>query len=78
MTKINRAWNTRDDMTPSGHRGPSKEQFSKDQKRDKNMAKLLTQLDLLTKHIIGGNCKSVNAVGAIRDVMFKGVTFEGG
>lgn len=39
---------------------------------------MLTQLDLLTKHIMGGNQKSVNAIGVSVDVVCDNVPYEGG
>ena len=36
--------------------------MEKNQERDENMAKIMTQLDLLTKHVMNSGLKSVNAV----------------
>lgn len=33
------------------------------------MAKMMTQLDLFTRHVIGGNRKSVNIIIVTRDVV---------
>lgn len=52
MKKIFKAWSTRDNLVSPTHRGPSKEQLSKDQERDENMAMQLTQMNLLTKHVM--------------------------
>lgn len=52
----------RDYLVLSNHKGPSKEQ----------------QLDLLTKHVVGGNRKSVNVILATSNVMFDRAPFEGG
>jgi len=41
----------------------SKEQIEKDNERDENMTKMMTQLDLLSKHFMGGGLKSMNTVG---------------
>jgi len=41
----------------------SKEQIEKDNERDKKIAKIITQLDLLSKYVIGSGLKFVNAVG---------------
>uniref|UniRef100_M1DE34 Integrase core domain containing protein n=1 Tax=Solanum tuberosum TaxID=4113 RepID=M1DE34_SOLTU len=41
----------------------TKEQIEKDQERDQNMAKMITQMDLLSKHVTGSGSKAVNAVG---------------
>ncbi|WMV41205.1 hypothetical protein MTR67_034590 [Solanum verrucosum] len=38
----------------------TKQQIKKDQERDENMAKMMTQLDLLTKHVMGSSSKAVN------------------
>ncbi|WMV29901.1 hypothetical protein MTR67_023286 [Solanum verrucosum] len=38
--------------------------MEKNQERDENMAKMMTQMDLLTKHVMSGGYKVVNAVGA--------------
>jgi len=64
MTKINRAWNTREDYVSPLNVGLTKEQLEKKQEHDENMAKMMTQLDLLTKHVMGGSYKVVNVVGA--------------
>lgn len=42
----------------------SQEQRKKYEKRDENMSKVMTQLDILTKHIIEASCKEVNVVSA--------------
>ncbi|WMV46402.1 hypothetical protein MTR67_039787 [Solanum verrucosum] len=34
------------------------------QERDQTIAKIMIQMDLLTKHVMGGGCKVVNVVGA--------------
>uniref|UniRef100_M1DDU9 Uncharacterized protein n=1 Tax=Solanum tuberosum TaxID=4113 RepID=M1DDU9_SOLTU len=53
MTKINRAWYTREDqMSPLTFK-LTKEQIGKDQERDQNMAKMMTQLDILAKNVMG-------------------------
>ncbi|XP_059310579.1 uncharacterized protein LOC132061921 [Lycium ferocissimum] len=49
--------------------GPSKivlsrEIIKKEEERDETMAKLVTQMDLLTKHVLGGGSKRVNVVGS--------------
>lgn len=52
MTKINQGWYTHDDLISFMPKGPSKEQLAKDHERDKNMAKMMTQLGLLIKHVM--------------------------
>uniref|UniRef100_M1DD25 Integrase core domain containing protein n=1 Tax=Solanum tuberosum TaxID=4113 RepID=M1DD25_SOLTU len=62
ITKINRAWYTREDrVSPLSFR-MTKEQIEKDQERDKNMAKMMTQMDLLSKHVMGSGSKAMNVV----------------
>lgn len=62
MAKINRAWHTTEDhMTPISL-AISEEQMLKDQERDENMVKIMTQMDLLIKHVMGSGSKSVNVV----------------
>lgn len=39
MIKINRSRYTRDNLISSTHKGPSKEKLTKDQERDKHIAK---------------------------------------
>uniref|UniRef100_M1DSE9 Uncharacterized protein n=1 Tax=Solanum tuberosum TaxID=4113 RepID=M1DSE9_SOLTU len=41
----------------------TKEQIEKYQERDQNMAKMMIQLDILAKNVIGSGLKSVNVVG---------------
>jgi len=41
----------------------TKEKIEKDQERDQNMAKMMIQLDLLSKNVMGSGLKSVNVVG---------------
>lgn len=59
LTKINRAWYSRDDQISSLQLGMIKEQMDKNKSRDEKMA----QLDLLSNHIFEGEFKSVNSVG---------------
>lgn len=40
-------------MVPSGHRGLNKELLAKDREREENIAKMPTQFDVLTKHVMG-------------------------
>lgn len=65
MAKTNRAWHTREAEVAVG--GPfsssiSKAQMLKDQEKDENIAKMMIQMDLLTKHVMGNGSKSVNAL----------------
>ena len=60
MTRINRAWHTREDHVSPLNVGMTKEQLEKNQERDEHMAKMMTQLDLLTKHVMNGGLKAVN------------------
>lgn len=62
----------------SVHKGLSKEQLAKDQESDENIAKMLTQLDLLTKHIIGGKPEECYDVAAAGDVVYDKVLYERG
>ncbi|XP_059315798.1 uncharacterized protein LOC132066512 [Lycium ferocissimum] len=67
LTKTNEAWHTREAERVGG--GPSKivlyrETIKKEEERDETMAKLITQMELLTKHVLGGSTKRVNAVGS--------------
>uniref|UniRef100_M1DXK0 Integrase core domain containing protein n=1 Tax=Solanum tuberosum TaxID=4113 RepID=M1DXK0_SOLTU len=63
MTKINRALYTREDQVSPLTFRMSKEQIENDQEWDENMAKMMTQMDLLSKHVIGSDSKAVNVVG---------------
>uniref|UniRef100_M1DB02 Integrase core domain containing protein n=1 Tax=Solanum tuberosum TaxID=4113 RepID=M1DB02_SOLTU len=63
MTKISHAWYTsKDQVSPLNFR-MTKEQIEKDQERDENMDKMMTQMDLLSKHVMGSGSKAMNAVG---------------
>ncbi|XP_059277798.1 uncharacterized protein LOC132031977 [Lycium ferocissimum] len=67
LTETNEAWHTREMEVDGG--GPSKivlsrETIKKEEERDETMAKLVTQMDLLTKHVLGGGSKRVNVVGS--------------
>ncbi|WMV46246.1 hypothetical protein MTR67_039631 [Solanum verrucosum] len=63
MTKINRAWYTREDQVSPLNFGMTKEQLENNQEREENMAKMMTQMDLLTKHVMGSGSKTVNVIG---------------
>jgi len=43
--------------------GMTKEQLEKNQEIDEIMAKMMTQMYLLTKHVIGSDSKSMNGIG---------------
>ncbi|KAK4716059.1 hypothetical protein R3W88_014397 [Solanum pinnatisectum] len=63
MTTINRAWYTCEDQISPLTFKLTKEQIEKDQERDKNMAKIMTQLDILSKNVMGAGARSVDAMG---------------
>ncbi|WMV41739.1 hypothetical protein MTR67_035124 [Solanum verrucosum] len=68
--KTRRAWHTREDevaMRAPSSLSISKEQRLKDQERDETIAKLMTQIDLLTSHVIGGRSNNVNAMSLSGD-----------
>lgn len=60
MTKINRAWYPHEDQNVFSHFRMTKEKIEKDQEREKNMTKMMIQLDILAKYVIGSGSKSVN------------------
>ncbi len=53
MRKINRAWYTREDQVSPLNVGLTNEQLEKNQDCDENLAKMMTQLDLLSKNVMG-------------------------
>lgn len=63
MTKINRAWYTHEDQVSPLTFKLTKEQLEKDQERDQNMAKIMTQLDIFSQNVMGAGARSVNVVG---------------
>ncbi|KAK4733655.1 hypothetical protein R3W88_007916 [Solanum pinnatisectum] len=63
MTKINRAWYTHEDQVSPITFRMTKEKIEKDQEIDQNMAKMMTQLDILSKNVMGSGLNSVNVVG---------------
>jgi len=63
MTKVNQAWHTNMDKVSSQQSGISKEQMEKDHERNENITNMMTQLDFLYKHVMGGGPKTINAVG---------------
>ncbi|XP_049406215.1 uncharacterized protein LOC125869833 [Solanum stenotomum] len=54
MTKINHAWYTRQDQVSLLNFGMTKEQVEKNQELDENMAKMMSQKELLTQQVMGG------------------------
>ncbi|KAK4737296.1 hypothetical protein R3W88_000993 [Solanum pinnatisectum] len=63
MTTINRAWYTHKDQVSPLTFTLSKEQIEKDNERDQNMAKIMTQLDILSKNVMRAGARGVNFVG---------------
>uniref|UniRef100_M1DT25 Putative plant transposon protein domain-containing protein n=1 Tax=Solanum tuberosum TaxID=4113 RepID=M1DT25_SOLTU len=63
MTTINRAWYTREDQVSPLMFKLTKEQLETNQEREQNMAKIMTQLDILSKNVMGAGARSVNVVG---------------
>uniref|UniRef100_M1AX07 Integrase core domain containing protein n=1 Tax=Solanum tuberosum TaxID=4113 RepID=M1AX07_SOLTU len=63
MTTINKAWYTREDQVSPLTYKLSKEKIDKDNERDQNMAKIMTQLDILSKNVMGAGARGVNAEG---------------
>uniref|UniRef100_M1DIL3 Integrase core domain containing protein n=1 Tax=Solanum tuberosum TaxID=4113 RepID=M1DIL3_SOLTU len=63
MSTINRAWYTCEDQVSPLTFKLTKEQLEKDQERDQNMAKIMTQLEILSKNVMGAGARNVNAVG---------------
>lgn len=53
MSKINHAWYIKEDHVSLLNFLLTKEQLKKNQDRDDNKAKTMTQMDLLTKHVMG-------------------------
>ncbi|WMV24879.1 hypothetical protein MTR67_018264 [Solanum verrucosum] len=62
MKKINCAWYTRKGQVSPLTFRMTKKQIKQDQQHDENMAKMMTQMDLLSKHVMGCGSKVVNAV----------------
>lgn len=64
MKTINRAWYTREEYV-----SPIIFQLSKEQKvneRDYNMAKIMKQLDIISKKVMGEGTRSFNTLGVAR------------
>ncbi|XP_059310004.1 uncharacterized protein LOC132061163 [Lycium ferocissimum] len=65
LFEINEAWHTRDSEVGGGSSSKNvltPVMIKKEEERYKSMAKLVTQMDLLTKRVLGGGSKKVNAV----------------
>ena len=62
MSTINPSWYTREDRVSPLTLKFTKEQRERDQERDQNMAKMMTQLDIFAKNVMGDGAKSVNNV----------------
>ncbi|XP_059281184.1 uncharacterized protein LOC132034854 [Lycium ferocissimum] len=65
LTETNEAWHTRDSKVGGGSSSKNvltREMIKKEEERDESMAKLVTQMDLLTKHVMGDGSKKVNTV----------------
>ncbi|XP_060177802.1 uncharacterized protein LOC132607737, partial [Lycium barbarum] len=65
LAETNEAWHTRYSEVGGGSSSKhvlTREMIKKEEERDESMAKLVTQMDLLTKHVMGGGSKKVNAV----------------
>ena len=54
----------------------TKEQLGKNQERDEHMAKMMTQLDLLTKNMMNRGLKTVNAIDAGKGNVSEDEKFE--
>uniref|UniRef100_M1DJW5 Integrase core domain containing protein n=1 Tax=Solanum tuberosum TaxID=4113 RepID=M1DJW5_SOLTU len=63
MITINRGWYTSEDQVSPVTFQLSKEQVEKDNERDQNMAKIMTQLDILFKNVMGAGACGLNVVG---------------
>uniref|UniRef100_M1DTB4 Uncharacterized protein n=1 Tax=Solanum tuberosum TaxID=4113 RepID=M1DTB4_SOLTU len=63
MTTINKVWYTREDQVSPLTFKLSKEEIEKDHERDQNMAKIMAQLDILSKNVMGAGACGVNVVG---------------
>ncbi|WMV18537.1 hypothetical protein MTR67_011922 [Solanum verrucosum] len=66
----------REDQVSAVNFGLSKEQMQKNQERDENMAKMISQIDLLTKHVMVSGHKVVHAVVTNMRVSPGDVRFE--
>lgn len=64
MTKINRAWYTREDQVSPLNFRMTKEKIEKDQERSQKRSNMITQLDILAKNVMGF-CKNMVNVDVI-------------
>ncbi|XP_059295428.1 uncharacterized protein LOC132048757 [Lycium ferocissimum] len=67
LTETNEAWHNKESEVGGGSSLKNvltREMVKKEEERDESMAKLVTQMDLLTKHVMGGESEKVNAVGS--------------
>jgi len=62
MTKVNRTWYTREDQVSPLTLKLTKEQLENDKERHQNMAKMMTQLEILAINVMGAAARSVNDV----------------
>jgi len=76
MTKIKRTWYTREDQVSAINFELSKEQMQNNQERDENMAKMISQIDLLTKHVMVSGHTVVHEVVTNMRVSPGDATFE--
>ena len=69
MTKQSRAWHTRDSevASPTLSIGMSADQRRREEERDQDMAHMKTQMDLLTKHLLGRTEKVKSIASKGRD-----------
>lgn len=75
IIKVYRAWYTRDDMAILLTLRLTKEKINKNQERDGNMAKMVMQLDLFTKHVTGVP-KMANSIRTNENLLQKDVVYE--
>lgn len=53
MTKVNRAWHTREDQEPLIQVGLSKKIYiERNNERDESIYKMMTHLDVISKHVM--------------------------
>uniref|UniRef100_M1DB58 Integrase core domain containing protein n=1 Tax=Solanum tuberosum TaxID=4113 RepID=M1DB58_SOLTU len=62
MTTINKVWYTHEDQVYPLTFKLSEEQVEKYHERDQSMAKIMTQLDILSKNVMGASARGVNVV----------------
>ncbi|KAK6782349.1 hypothetical protein RDI58_020145 [Solanum bulbocastanum] len=64
MIKTNRTWNTRDTEQPLDVAATSMTNEMRRKEKEEQMAKMMTQVELLVKHMLGTGTKSVNVIGS--------------